>query len=268
MRFYWVDAFTGAAFRGNAAVVCLLDEELPDHRLALIAAEFNQPVTAFLRSGPFGFVLRWFTPTQELALCGHGTLAAAYALYEAGLVPADQPIEFSAPNDQLVATREAGRIWLDFPRGQVSPASAPPAALAALGVAEAVWFGRNDFEYVVELESAEQVAAVRPDFGQVLALPASRLVVTAAGGPGADFTSRVFVPALGINEDQVTGSAHAVLGPLWADRLGRTELTAVQASARGGELALRVLPDKVRLGGQAVLIGQGELLVAGVPAVY
>jgi len=261
MRFFGVNAFTADAFHGNPAVVCLLDHRTHDERLQQLAAEFNQPATAFLHTDDHGRELRWFTPTVELPLCGHGTLAAAHILYETAEIGGDEAVRFRTPNAELVVRQEGGRIWMDFPASHVEQAPVPDGVLDALGPEEVTWFGRNDREFVVVLDSPQRVEKIQPDFARVAELPVDRVIVTARGGAGADFTSRVFVPAFGLNEDYVTGSAHSVLGPLWANRLGRGQMTAVQASSRGGELGVVVGYESVRLGGQAITTSRGKLLI-------
>jgi PhzF family phenazine biosynthesis protein len=256
-RLFGVDAFTGQAFGGNPAVVCLLPGPAGPGWMQRAAAELNQPATAFLHDRR----LRWFTPTVELPLCGHGTLATAHVLYETGLAdPADQ-IVFETGSGPLRAWRADGLIWLGFAPVALREARAPADVLAALNLQDAIWFGGNPGEYVVVLGSAGQVEAVRPDPERIRRLPVSRVLVTAAGGDGADFTSRNFAPAHGLDEDQVTGSAHAVLGPLWAGRLGRRRLRAVQASRRRGRLAVMAGDDLVHVGGEAVTVTRGEWLL-------
>jgi PhzF family phenazine biosynthesis protein len=250
---FGVDAFTDRAFGGNPAMVCLLSEPADDAWLRQVAAELNQPATAFLHHRQ----LRWFTPSVELPLCGHGTLAAAHVLYETGLVDPADPIAFETASGPLRVWCEDGLIWIGFAPVELRPATAPGAVLEALNLQDAVWFGANEDEYVVVLETAGQVEAVRPELTRVRQLPVSRVLVTAAGGDGADFTSRNFAPAHGLDEDQATGSAHAVLGPLWAERLGRRYLKALQASARRGRLSVSVADDRVDVGGQAVTLTRG-----------
>lgn len=263
MRFVGVDAFTSEAFHGNPAVVCLLDEPIADERAAALAAEFNQPATAFVHVDGEAVALRWFSAVTELPLCGHGTLAAAHALYQNGF-PADRPITFHTRKAVLTASQAEGRIWLEFPALPSVSAPADPDVLAALGVERVAWFGHDvdaPGDLVVVLDSAAEVTALRPDFARLLELPLTKVIASAAGGAGADFTSRVFPPKYGFNEDHVTGSAHALLGPFWAARLGRTEFTAVQASPRRGELAVHVAGDTVRLGGRALTTMTGDLQV-------
>jgi len=259
--FFGLDVFTSNRFGGNPAAVCLLDTVADSAWMQQVAAEFNQPATAFLWINESLRQLRWFTPVQELPLCGHATLATAHALYETGRASPDDPIDFHTQSGVLTVWRRDRRVWLDLPAVHLAEASVPNEVLNALGLEDAAWFGYSDYEYVVQVDSPKQVEDARPDFSRILSFPVTRIAVTAPGGAGADFTSRVFVPAIGLNEDQVTGSAHAVLGPLWAARLGRNDLTAVQSSARRGELALTIAGDRVHIGGNAVIISHGDLVV-------
>jgi predicted PhzF superfamily epimerase YddE/YHI9 len=260
MIVYWVDAFTAEPFGGNPAAVCLLgDARRDDAWMQRVAAELNQPTTAFLADDDGQLRLRWFTPAQELPLCGHATLAAAHVLYHIGKGGHDQPLSFRTGSGTLPAWRERGRIWMDFAAVGLTDDAAPPEALAAVGLERAEWFGRNDHEYVIEVSDPLLVEQAQPDFGAIRQLPVARVIVTAPGGEGADFTSRVFVPKVGLNEDQVTGSAHAVLGPLWAARQGRTQLTAIQASRRRGTVEVTVHGDRVHIGGSAIIVATGDL---------
>ena len=251
---FGVDAFTDRPFGGNPAMVCLLPEPAGSEWMQRAAAELNQPATAFLH----GRRLRWFTPTVELPLCGHGTLAAAHVLYEAGLIAPADPIVFETASGPLRVWRQDGLIWIGFAPVAVQEARAPGTVVEALNLQGTSWFGRNEDEYVLVLDTPAQVEEVRPDLERIRRLPVSRVLVTAAGGDGADFTSRNFAPALGLDEDHATGSAHAVLGPLWAGRLGRRRLSALQASPRRGRLAVAVEDDQVRVGGQAITVTRGE----------
>jgi len=277
------DDLEGGLDRGSGRLPLAPD----DGWMQRIGAEFNQPATAFLWRGERGYELRWFTATTELPLCGHGSLATAHVLYETGRAGADEVVALHARADTVTVRRADGRIWLDLPGPALVEHPSPAALLAALGLtgAEAAgveWVGHNDFDGVVRLADPALVARVRPDFAALRALPVRRTAVTAEGGAGVgvgvgagtrvgagteggagvgvDFTSRVFGPALGVDEDHATGAAHAVLGRLWAGWLGRTELTARQASPRGAELAMQVTPDTVRIGGHAVTTTRGELL--------
>jgi predicted PhzF superfamily epimerase YddE/YHI9 len=251
---FGVDAFTDRPFGGNPAMVFLLPEPAGGEWMQRAAAELNQPATAFLH----GRRLRWFTPAVELPLCGHATLATAHVLYEAGLIAPADPVVFETASGPLRAWRQDGLIWSGFAPVAVQEARAPGAVLEALNLRGTSWFGRNEDEYVVVLDTPGQVEAVRPSLERIRRLPVSRVLVTAAGGDGADFTSRNFAPALGLDEDQATGSAHAVLGQLWAGRLGRRRLSALQASPRRGRLAVAVQDDRIHVGGHAITITRGE----------
>jgi PhzF family phenazine biosynthesis protein len=258
-----VDAFTAVPFRGNPAAVCMLDGPRGEDWMAAVAAEMNLSETAFVTArGDGGFDLRWFTPAVEVDLCGHATLAAAHALWETGGAGEADAIRFHTRSGILTARREGREIVLDFPAEAAEPSAAPPGLLAALGVAADATVGRNRFDYLVELGSAAEVRALRPDMER-LALVATRgVVVTAPGdGDGCDFVSRWFGPGVGVAEDPVTGSAHCCLGPWWSRRLGRDQLRGYQASARGGHVGVRLQGDRVELVGQAVTVLRGELTV-------
>jgi PhzF family phenazine biosynthesis protein len=226
-----------------------------------VAAEMNLAETAFLHPGaaPGRFGLRWFTPAVEVELCGHATLASAHVLWQEGRVPASEPIRFDTASGELVAERDGDRVRIDLPATPPAPAAVPAGLEEALG-AGAAWVGRSRFDLVVELGSEAAVRALRPDVAALGRLDARGVIVTArAAGEGLDFVSRFFAPAVGIDEDPVTGSAHCTLGPFWAERLGRAELAAYQASPRGGYLGVRVAGDRVLLTGQAVTVLRGEL---------
>jgi len=254
-----VDAFTDTPFAGNPAAVCLLDGARDDAWLQAVGAEMNLPETAFLTAAADGFGLRWFTPTTEVDLCGHATLAAAHVLWELGRVAPEAAARFHTRSGVLTAIRRDGWIELDFPAEPASVAEAPAALAAALG-AGAKWTGRNRFDWLVEVESAARVRALTPDLARLATVPTRGVIVTAPSDDARfDFVSRFFAPRAGVNEDPVTGSAHCALGPYWGERLGKRELLAYQASARGGVVRVRVSGDRVSLGGQAVTVLQGEL---------
>jgi PhzF family phenazine biosynthesis protein len=260
MRLFHVDAFTENAFAGNPAAVCLLGGPAEARWMQSVASEMNLSETAFLEPRPAGYGLRWFTPVAEVGLCGHATLASAHVLYETGLAaPADR-VTFDSVSGPLTARREDGLVVLDFPARPAAPA--PPAAglLAALGVADPVWTGQGKDDIMVVLNREEQVTGLRPDTAGLAVLGTRGVIVTApASRPGVDFVSRFFAPGVGIAEDPVTGSAHCTLGPYWAQRLGRPDLTGYQASARGGTVKVRVEGERVLLAGRAVTVFSGEL---------
>ena len=264
-----VDAFTGEPFRGNPAAVVVLGGWPSEPWMQAVAAEMNLSETAFLvpREGSSPqhpvFDLRWFTPAVEVRLCGHATLASAWRLWDGGEAAAGATIEFHTLSGPLRASRRGGWIELDFPATPPQAAPAPAGLVEALGI-EPRWVGRSRFDVLVEVATEAAVRAARPDFGRLRQVEARGVLLTAAaaGGGGYDFVSRFFAPAVGIDEDPVTGSAHCSLAPFWAERLGRRELTAYQASQRGGILRLRVAGDRVVLAGEAVPIARGALLVS------
>ena len=254
-----MDAFTDAPFRGNPAAVCVAPEPRSDRWMQLVAREMNLSETAFLHRQPDGFDLRWFTPTVEVALCGHATLAAAHVLWEDGhLEPAEQA-RFHTRSGLLTADRRGAWIEMDFPAKREEPAPAPTGLAAALGVTPA-YVGKNQFDYLVEVDSEETVRHLTPDHTALAKLPVRGVIVTSRAATGEfDFVSRFFAPGSGIPEDPVTGSAHCALAPFWGARLGKTEMLAYQASPRGGVVRVRLAGDRVLLGGQAVTVLRGEL---------
>lgn len=258
---YQVDAFTTERFRGNPAAVCLLEEPADGSGMQALAAEMNLSETAFLtqEDAPYAFALRWFTPTTEVELCGHATLASAHVLWETGRAPTASTLTFHTASGVLTAARDGAPIWLDFPALASEPVADVPCLAAALGV-EPRAVARNPHDLLVELPSAEAVRALHPDLELLRAIDTRAVVVTAASDePGYDFVSRCFAPRAGIAEDPVTGSAHCALGPWWAPRVGRNELVGLQASARGGVVQVKIRGDRVALGGRAVTVVRGEL---------
>jgi PhzF family phenazine biosynthesis protein len=260
---FQVDAFADGPFTGNPAAVCVLDRDRSDAWLQAVAAEMNLAETAFLRArDDDGWSLRWLTPMVEVALCGHATLASAHILYERGLAAPGVPIRFQTRSGELGARRDGDVLVLDFP-AQPPRACAVPAGLAqALGAAP-LWTGRNEADLVVELDSAATVRALAPDVRALSGIDARGIIVTAASDDARyDFVSRFFGPRVGVDEDPVTGSAHTALGPFWAERLGRTQLTGYQASRRGGVVGVHVRDGRVDLRGHAVTVLHGALVGA------
>jgi PhzF family phenazine biosynthesis protein len=255
-----VDAFTDRPFAGNPAAVCWLENEADPQWMQAVAAEMNLSETAFVRKNDNGLELRWFTPTMEVDLCGHATLATAHALLSANLVERGQPIRFQTRSGVLTCTRAGAYIELDFPETPSQPAEIPALLVEALGVTP-LYFAISNFYSLAVVESADIVRSLRPDFQKLAQLPTLGVIVTAlSDDPQFDFVSRFFAPAMGVNEDPVCGSAHCCLTPYWGERLGKRELMAYQASARGGVLKLRWNNDRVILAGQAVTVWEGELL--------
>jgi PhzF family phenazine biosynthesis protein len=260
---YQVDAFTDHPFAGNPAAVCLLPEPRDARWMQDVAREMNLSETAFL--DPFdgiegGFNLRWFTPAIEVELCGHATLASAHVLWATGRLAAGETARFHTLSGLLTAEQRGEWISLDFPARRVEEVEPPAGLLAALG-AEPRFVGKSRYDYFVEVASEEAVRALAPDFQALKSLPVRGVIVTARSSAAPfDFVSRFFAPGSGVDEDPVTGSAHCTLGPYWAGRLEKEEFLAYQASARGGVVKVRVEGDRVKLGGQAVMVLRGSLL--------
>ncbi|GAA0533910.1 PhzF family phenazine biosynthesis protein [Chitinophaga japonensis] len=254
--FFQADAFTSVPFKGNMAAVCILDDELPETLMQQIAAENNLAETAFVRPAGGQFHLRWFTPVVEVPLCGHATLATAHILWQEGLAQPGAAIHFETLSGTLSAVKEEDWITLNFPALTGMPAQLPAEIKEILGV-EPLHTIDVFNRYLVEVATAAEVVAAAPDFGKLARHP--KVIITAKGEAGSpyDFVSRFFAPCIGIDEDPVTGSAHCCLAPYWGGKLGKTEMLAYQASARGGVLKLRLEGDRTLLSGQAVTVIKG-----------
>lgn len=262
MKLLQVDAFTSEAFRGNPAAVCLLDAERDAQWMQDVAAEMNLSETAFLLPQGNDFSLRWFTPAIEVALCGHATLASAHALWEEGVLAPDAIARFHTKSGLLTAERKGDRIELDFPAMREERAEAAAGLLESLGVTDPLYVGRNKFDYLVEVADEETVRNLDPDHTQLRKIEVRGVIVTArASKTNADFVSRFFAPGAGIDEDPVTGSAHCCLTPYWSAKLGKNEMTAYQASPRGGFVYVELAGDRVKLRGNAITVLRGELRV-------
>jgi PhzF family phenazine biosynthesis protein len=256
---FTVDAFADAPFRGNPAAVCLLAAPQPVKWMQAVAAELNLSETAFVTPRRGGFGLRWFTPTCEVDLCGHATLAAAHVLWSEGLVPAGEGIRFATKSGTLAAARADGRIEIDLPAGALRPAKAP-AGLARMLGQQPVDVCKGGDDLLVALRDERAVRALQPDLAALAKLPYRGVVVTARAARGADFVSRCFYPAVGVAEDPVTGSAHCALAVYWAVELAKTALRGFQASARGGFVDVALREDRALLRGAAVTVVRSELL--------
>jgi PhzF family phenazine biosynthesis protein len=255
-----VDAFTNRPFGGNPAGVCILPKPADDVWMLDVAREMNLAETAFLVKQKDGYDLRWFTPSVEVDLCGHATLASAHVLWEDAHLKPDAQARFNTKSGLLTADRRDGLIELDFPATPAAAAAPPVALEEALG-AHARFVGRSKFDYLVEVEGASVVRSLAPDMTAIARMPARGVIVTSRADEKSkyDFVSRFFAPQSGVPEDPVTGSAHCALAPYWSAKLGKKELLAYQASPRGGELRLRLVGDRVKIGGQAVTVLRGEL---------
>lgn len=264
MLLYQVDAFTDTAFSGNPAAVCVLPTPRDPTWMQDVAAEMNLSETAFLLRKPEGhYRLRWFTPTSEVDLCGHATLASAHVLWAEGFLAAEEPARFETTSGGLTARREDGWIQMDFPADPVSSTEPPTSLLDGLNGAVPQGVGRSERDYLVHLADPEAVRGLTPDMSTLASLSARGVIATAESPDSKfDFVSRFFAPRVGVPEDPVTGSAHCALGPFWAAHTGRTTLRGRQISDRGGTVRVHLEgPDaeRVTLGGQARTVFRGRL---------
>ncbi|MFE7958284.1 PhzF family phenazine biosynthesis protein [Streptomyces sp. NPDC057413] len=268
MRIRIVDAFTDRPFSGNPAGVLLLDSFPADAWLQNVALEVNHAETAFAHRLPEGseadWALRWFTPAAEVAMCGHATLATAHVLHTTGAH--EGPVRFATRSGVLIATpRQDGSITLDFPTAPLTEVELPAGVAKALGAEPRAAFdtGPQVGDLLVELADEQTVRALTPDHKALAAFSARGVIATArAEDPahGYDFVSRCFFPNVGIDEDPVTGSAHTALAPFWAGRLGRPDLTGLQASPRSGRVRVELRGERTLLSGRAVTVIEGDLL--------
>jgi len=256
---YHIDAFAGAIFSGNPAMVCPLDRWLEDETLQLIAGENSLPVTAFFVESGEHYELRWFTPTVELNLCGHGTVAAAAVLFEA-LAPSKEAVAFKTKGGVFHVVKDGPRVSLDFPVHEVVPCAPRPETLVrALGTEPREVF-KGPTNYLAVYEKEAEIRALAPDMERLREVEGLGTIVTAKG-EDADFVSRYFAPRLGVGEDAATGSAHCTLAPYWSKLLGKRKLHALQLSQRGGEMWCEYLDDRVRISARAVRYAEGFLYV-------
>lgn len=257
-----IDAFTDRPFSGNPAAVCLLKDEHDDRWMQSVAAEMNLSETAFARrrtDGVEDFDLRWFTPLAEVDLCGHATLAAAHALWTTDEVASGEAIAFHTRSGPLTARRAGELIELDFPALPVVECAPPPDVLESVN-ATPTFVGRTRFDVLLLLDDAAAVRNLRPDFRRLASAPVRGIIATAASdSPEVDFVSRFFAPAVGVDEDPVTGSAHCSLGPFWSASLGKQRVVGYQASRRGGTVNIDCRGDRVTLSGGAVTVMTGQL---------
>lgn len=252
---YVVDAFTARPFAGNPAGVCPLTEVKSDEWMQKVASEMRHAETAFVRPLDDGFELRWFTPSVEVDLCGHATLATAHILWTTGRVPADQPIHFQTRSGILVAN-PGPLIELNFPAITAKMAQLPH----PIEGLSPIWTGHNNMDWIVEVESVTHLKDFSPNIENIKNLGMRGLIVTALGGGSYDFASRFFAPQSGVSEDPVTGSAHCCLATFWSARLGKRRMIGYQASERGGEVDVEWLDDRVILRGSAVTVLEGTFL--------
>lgn len=262
MKIYRVDAFTDKPLSGNPAGVCILDGQKEDKWMQDVAREMNLSETAFILRQGDSFSLRWFTPAVEVDLCGHATLASAHVLWETGAVKGGAQITFQTRSGPLHVVKRGEWIEMDFPAEPETQCACPAVLAKALG-AQPAYCGRNRFDYLVELESEDRVRTLQPDFRLLGTVDMRGVIVTALSSrPEFDYVLRFFAPAVGVDEDPVTGSAQCCLGPYWGKRLGKQEVMGFQASARGGEVKVRNKPPRVLISGKA-LTGKAVEVLTG-----
>jgi len=256
-----VDAFTSEPFRGNPAAICFPVDMADAGWMQSVAAEMNLSETSFVVRDGEEWQLRWFTPSVEVDLCGHATLAAAHALWHSGRVAGDQPIRFRTCRSGVLICRQTPEgIQMDFPSRPATLSEPPEELVLGLGM-RPIWTGHSADDLLCELSDESGVRALKPDFGVLGRIPVRGVIVTARSSlKGFDVVSRFFAPASGIDEDPVTGSAHCTLAPFWSARLGRDVLRGWQASRRGGAVGMRMAGDRVELLGSAVTVWTGQLL--------
>lgn len=260
IRCWVVDAFTDRPFGGNPAAICWLEAPHETAWMQSVAAEMNLSETAFVRRLDHDLELRWFTPTMEVDLCGHATLATARALLSDGLVPPDQPLRFQTRSGALTCRLDQSDsfIELDFPATPPTEMPVSEELVKALG-ARPRYVGASRFYQLAVFDDPGVVRSLQPDYAAMTRLSTLGVIISAPSDDARfDFISRFFAPAMGVPEDPVCGSAHCCLTPYWAARLGKTRLMAYQASSRGGILRVRLEGDRVILGGQAVIVTRGE----------
>ena len=256
LKMYQVDAFTGTLFSGNPAAICPLNDWLPDQYMQHIARENNLSETAFFVPSEDGFKLRWFTPTIEVELCGHATLATAHVIYH-HLGFEGEAIRFQTLSGELRVERNGTGYVMDFPSDKLEKQESPEALVLSLGLQpQETWRGKDD--YLVLVKDEKELLSISPDFRSMRRLSARGVIVTAPG-QHCDFVSRFFAPQSGVNEDPVTGSAHTSLAPYWAKKLGKNDLTALQLSQRRGTVFCTLQGNRVLLRGQAITYMQAEL---------
>ncbi|KOS66332.1 phenazine biosynthesis protein PhzF family [Lysinibacillus contaminans] len=256
-----INTFTEQAFRGNPAAVCFLSDAKESSWMQTVAKEINLPTTAFIGFLNGEYHLRWFTPSTEIPICGHGTLASSYFLWEKGFVDKEKSITFHTKSGVLKARLIDGWVQLQFPAIIEENVVAPELLIKALGV-EPVYVGKSRLDYLVEVESEEIVRDLKPNIDLIAQLPVRGVIVTSHSNENKfDFVSRFFSPAQGIIEDYVNGSSHCCLGPYWKNKLHKTDFTAYQASERGGIIKVKVLGDEIFISGKSITIFEGKLTI-------
>ncbi len=261
INYYQVDSFTKEPYFGNPAGVIILDKEADEYWMAKIAEEMNLSETSFLYYvSQNKYNLRWFTPTNEVDLCGHATLAAAHILWEK-FIEKNQNIIFETNSGELICKNDNDLIQMNFPKEEAFDTDPPKELLKSLDV-NILYCGKNRFDYLVELESEDILKKINPDFNLLKKINARGIIITSKPSNNEyDFVSRFFAPNVGVNEDPVTGSAHCCLAPYWAKKLEKNKLKALQVSARRGILFLELFKDRVNISGNAITVFEGKILM-------
>lgn len=259
MKVSLIAAFADAPEHGNMAGVALLKGLFTRDTLQRVAAEVGLSETAFLLREGDAFKLRWFTPTTEVDLCGHATLASAHYLFEEGVLAKEEEAIFKTRSGLLTARLKEGLIELDFPKDAAAEEKSNSLMLSALGIKEPLFYGQASHYHLIELSSYDELIGLKPNMNHLKAFRHGVIVTCKSVKPGCDFVSRFFAPGMGIDEDPVTGSAHCVLGPYWGEKLGMTKMTGYQASERGGGVGVRLAGKRVYLTGGAVSVSIREI---------
>lgn len=263
MKLYIVDAFTDTMYKGNPAAVCLLDFTQSDIWMQKVANEMNLSETAFIFPTEEGYILRWFTPQAEVDLCGHATLASAHILWQEEIC-SNNVITFKTKSGDITAEKNNGWIQMDFPVEKASECVPPTELIEGLNGILFRYVGKNRMDYLVEVANEEVVRSLQPRFNILSNVDARGVIVTSKSDNQAyDFVSRCFYPALGVNEDPVTGSAHSCLGPYWGGKLNKNKLQAIQISERQGVLDLVLRGSRIIISGKAVTTLKGKLILQG-----
>jgi PhzF family phenazine biosynthesis protein len=259
---YHIDAFTSEAFKGNPAAVCILEKEMPDSWMQSVAAEMNLSETSFVLPGKKESLIRFFTPAAEVPLCGHATLSTGHIFFETGIASINEEITFSSKAGKLMVRTSGSWIVMNFPSYQCEPLIIPSAIKNILGVVPTELYSTGHGWKLALLNDEKSVRAMKPDFGILKNSGYGDLIVTSpSDDKNFDFCVRCFAPALGINEDPVTGSAHCALAPFWKGKTGKSQMISHQVSERGGILKVEIIGDRVEVSGQAKTILKGELFV-------
>lgn len=257
--YFVVDAFTNRPFAGNPAGVVILEEWKDDKWLQNVAMEVNLSDTAFLVANDHGFDLRWFTPSSEVDLCGHATLASAVVLADLQKLADKGGVTFSTRSGDLTIERCGSFFLMDFPALDTAPCEPPPGLLESLNE-KPLCIGRSKFDLLIEFKCEKMIRSIKPDLNALAGVNCRGVIVSAKSDDRRfDFVSRFFAPAIGINEDPVTGSAHCVLAPYWRSRLGKSKMAGFQASSRGGVVQVELRGDRVILGGEGVIFARGNI---------